>query len=720
MLARHAAFLSAHGRRVLIFAVLGAVVAGVFGASVSKNLWPYDARDPATQSVKATNRFQAATGRDIDADVVALVDTGNVRTAAARNRVNQVAAELRAQPHVAQVQSFYSTHNPAMVSRDGTSTYVLAYFTPISNKALKNVAQQIENRFAGQSDVKLGGGAVANAQVNNKVSHDLEHAELLAFPLIFLLSFLFFRSLLAALLPPLLGGLAIVATFFVLRIVSHFVDISVFALNFVTGMGLGLAIDYSLFMVSRYREESARVGFGQQALTRTLQTAGRTIIFSSLTIAAAIASLIVFPQNFLYSMGIAGAIVALLAATLALTVLPALLVVLGPKLNAFAPKRLQLAAEHDARPEHHGFWYRLSRVVARRPVPIAIASAAILIALGIPFFHIKFIQADARVLPVSASARQVNDILDSQFPPNRTSPVEVVVGLPARSAQVKALSAQISGLPDVSAVAPAQPAGPQNSLIDVAPTQGPETSATERLVRTVRAIHEPYYVGVAGETAAFVDLEHSLDAHLPVVLGIVIGSTLIILFLFTGSVVLPIKAVLMNFLTLSAMLGILVLIFQDGHLESLLSFRSEGALDATQPIFLFAVGFGLATDYGVFLLSRIKEARDHGAPNSEAVAIGLERTGRIVTAAALLFAVALGAFATSQIVFLKELGLGAALAVLIDASIVRALLVPSLMELLGSANWWAPKPLRRLHDRIGLREDAGPPRESGPPVMAPS
>jgi putative drug exporter of the RND superfamily len=713
MLARLAGFLHSHGRRVLIAAVVCAVVAGVLGAGVSKYLWPYGAKDPATQSVQATNRFQAVSGRQVDAGVVALVKSGNVDSAAARQRVDQVAAELRAQPEVAAVRSFSTTRNPAMVARDRSSTYVLAYFKPLSDKALKSVAQQIEGRFAGQSDVKLGGSAVASAQVNTKVSHDLEHAELLAFPFIFLLSLLFFRSLLAALLPPLLGGLAIVFTFFALRIVASFVDVSVFALNFVTGMGLGLAIDYSLFMVSRYREESARSGFGAQALTRTLQTAGRTIVFSSLTIAAAMASLMVFPQSFLYSMGIAGALVALLAATLALTVLPALLSVLGPRINAFAPKRLQRAAEREARPAERGAWYRLSRLVMRRPGRIAAASAAFLIALGIPFWGIKFIQADARVLPVTASARQVNDALNAQFPPNRTSPLEVVVGAPAGSEQVRQLAARISRLPDVSAVAPAQPAGRGNALIAVAPAQGPLTSATERLVRNVRAIHPPFYLGVAGQTAAFVDLEHSLTTHLPAVLAIVIGSTLIILFLMTGSVVLPVKAVLMNFLSLSAMLGILVLIFQDGHLQGLLSFRSEGALDATQPIFLFAVGFGLATDYGVFLLSRIKEAHDAGAANSEAVAIGLERTGRIVTAAALLFAVAIGAFATSQIVFIKELGLGAALAVLIDASIIRALLVPSLMELLGPLNWWAPRPLRRLHQRIGVRE-------SGPPVIAAS
>jgi RND superfamily putative drug exporter len=624
-----------------------------------------------------------------------------------------VAAELSAQPDVASVQSFYTSHNRAMVSRDGRSTYVLVYFKPLSNKALKDVAQQIEHRFAGQRDVKLGGGAVANAQVNTQVSSDLARAELLAFPFIFLLSLLFFRSLVAAILPPLLGGLAIVVTFFVLRLVAGFVDISVYALNFTTGLGLGLAIDYSLFMVSRYREEAAQSGYGAESLTQTLRTAGRTILFSSLTIAAAVASLIVFPQNFLYSMGIAGAIVALLAATLALTVLPALLTVLGPRINSLAPARLQRAAEREARPEQAGFWYRLSRLVMRRPALIAAGAAALLIAVGIPFWGIRFIQADARVLPASASARQVNDILQAEFPANRTSPLAVVVGLPAHSGQVRDLAHQISALPNVSAIAPPQPAGPHNSLLAVAPVQGPMSGATQRLVKDVRRIHPPFYLGVAGQTAMFVDLEHSLAVHLPIILAIVIVSTLIVLFLFTGSIVLPLKAVVMNFLSLSAMLGILVFIFQHGHLEGLLGFRSEGALDATQPIFLFAVGFGLATDYGVFLLSRIKEARDQGASNSEAVAVGLERTGRIVTAAAVLFAVALGSFATSQIVFLKELGLGAALTVLIDASIIRALLVPSLMELLGSVNWWAPGPLRRLHERVGLREQ-GRPRPASP------
>ena len=709
MLARLAAFLHSNGRRVLLAAVAGAVVAGVFGAGVASHLSPFGANDPSTQSVQATNRFQAAAGRQIDAGVVALVASGEVRSAAARRRVTSVAAQLKAQPDVASVASFYSTRNSAMVAHDGRSTYVVASFKPLSDKRLSDDAKLIEHRFANQRDVKLGGSSVANAQANTQVSHDLAHGELLALPLIFVLSLLFFRSLVAAALPPLLGGLAILGTFFLLRIISTFADLSVFALNLTTGMGLGLAIDYSLFMVSRYREESAVDGFGLPALQRTLQTAGRTVLFSSITVAAAVASLTVFPQRFLYSMGISGAIVALLAAVLALTVLPALLAVLGPRVNALSPKRLRQAAERDARPARSGAWYRLAQFVTRRPARIAVVSAAALIALGIPFTQIKFISVDARVLPPSASARQVQDALNDQFPPHRTSPLEVVVGAPAGSQQVRALAQRISRLRDVSAVTPAQPAGGSLSLVQVAPVQDPLSAATKQLVHDVRAIHTPFYLGVAGQTASYLDLEHSLGAHLPVVLGIVIASTLIALFLMTGSIVLPLKAVVMNALSLSAMFGILVLIFQDGNLQGLLDFHSLGALDATQPILLFAIGFGLATDYGVFLLARIKEARDAGAPDKEAIALGLERTGRIVTAAALLFAVAVGAFATGQIVFVKELGVGAALAVLIDASVIRALLVPSLMELLGSLNWWAPAPLRRLHQRIGLKERAPQP-----------
>src|SRR5436190_1689271 len=408
---RLATFLHAHRRRVLLIAVLGAAIAGAFGFGVAKHMSPYGADDPATQSVQATNRFEAVAGRKVDPGIVAIVSTGDVRTHVVERRVEQVADQLRAEADVASAVSFYETHDPAMVSRDRRSTYVVAYFKPRSDRQLEDAARRIEDRFAGQRDVRLGGEQIADAQANTQVGHDLARAELLAFPFILLLSLLFFRSLVAALLPPLLGGLAIVATFFALRIVASFADLSVFALNFVTGMGLGLAIDYSLFMVSRYREEAVTSGFGVETLRRTLQTAGRTILLSAVTVAAAVASLSIFPQRFLYSMGSPGAVVALVAATLALAVLPALLTVLGPRVNALAPRWLQRAADRDARRAQSGAWYRLSRFVMRRPGWIAALSASFLIALAIPFAGIRFITVTAGALPHNTSARQVDDTL---------------------------------------------------------------------------------------------------------------------------------------------------------------------------------------------------------------------------------------------------------------------------------------------------------------------
>jgi RND superfamily putative drug exporter len=684
---------------VLLVALLGIAVAGVFGLGVAKRLSPYGDADASTQSVEATNRYQAATGRQIEPGVVALVKTGDVHTARAQRRVRQVEAQLRSSRDVATVSSYYDSHDPAMVSRDRRSTYVVAYFRPKSDLRIQDDAKLLESAFAGQRDVELGGGAIANEQVNTQVGNDLARAELFAFPIIFLLSLLFFRSLVASLLPPFLGVLAILLTFFTLRIISGFTDLSVFAQSIVTGLGLGLAIDYSLFTVSRYREEAARSGFGIEALRRTLATSGRTILFSSLTVAAALASLTIFPQNFLFSMGLAGAIVALVAAALALTVLPAILALLGPRVNALAPRWLQRAADRDARPAETGFWYRLARFVIARPGRIALATAVGLIALGVPFASIKFLPANASMLPAGASAYRVDAALHRDFPPGRTSPLEVVVGAPAGSRQVTVLAERIRSLPDVSAVAPAQRAGSTLSLIDVASSTPTYGATSRQLVDDVRSLRTPFYLGVAGDTAGYVDLEHSLATHLPLVLALIVASTLVVLFLMTGSLILGVKAVLMNALSLSAVFGILVLIFQHGSLQGLLSYRSTGALDATQPILLFAVAFGLATDYGVFLLSRIKEAHDSGVPDNRAVAIGLERTGRIVTAAALLFSVAIGAFVTSNLVFIKELGLGIALAVLIDAFVIRGLLVPSLMALLGKWNWWAPGPLRRLYER---------------------
>jgi RND superfamily putative drug exporter len=690
-----------HPKRVVIAAVLVVVAAAVAGSSVADRLDPYAADDPATESVRADALLERA-GVGAGVDVVALVDTpGGVASPEARARVGEVARGLRADPDVARVVTF-EQGGRALVARDGRSTYVAGSLRPGADE--NDAGERLIDRFEGRPGVTLGGFAVASPQVNEQVTEDLARAELLAFPLLFLLSFLFFRSVVAALLPLLVGGMAIVLTFLGLRVGSELGSISVFALNVTTGLGLGLAIDYSLFIVSRYREELAKVGPGAEAIRRTLATAGRTVLFSSLTVAAALGSLLLFPQRFLYSMGIGGMMVAVLAGAVALLVLPAVLALLGPRVNALAPRRLQRAAEAEARPAQSGAWYQLSRAIMRRPGTIAVTSAAVLIAMGIPFLGIKLTAVDASVLPESSSARQVDFALKRDFDVRRTTPITLVARTEPGPALDRYLD-RVREVPGVLELSPPRRAG-DLTLVDAVPRNAALSDDSQEAVRDVRGLDPPFEVMSRGETATLVDLKESLVDHLPAALAVLMGTTIIVLFLMTGSLVLPIKALLMNLLTMSATFGLLVLIFQDGRLEGLLDYTSQGALEATQPIFLFAVAFGLSTDYAVFLLARIKEARDAGASNDEAVAVGLERTGRIVTAAALLFSIAVGAFATSELIFIKELGIGTALAVLIDATIIRALLVPSLMKLLGDWNWWAPRPLARLHARIGLREGA--------------
>jgi uncharacterized membrane protein YdfJ with MMPL/SSD domain len=690
------------GKRVVIIAVVLSVIAGALGAGVADRLDPYGADDPATESVKAADRLEAAGYRDTG--VIVLVDDVDVESAASRDRIDALAQEIRADEDVTDVASFYTTDSPDFVSRDGDSTYIAVRLAPTDDGDIQDAGERIADALADEPGITVGGGAIAQLQANEQVEEDLRTAELYAFPILFLLSLLFFRSLVAAALPLLVGGLTIVSTMLMLSVAAELGSISIFALNLVIGLGLGLSIDYSLFIVSRYREEIAKTGPGLEAMRRTMATAGRTVLFSSLTVAGAIASLLIFPQRFLYSMGVGGSIVALIAAVVALIVLPAILALLGTRVNALSPGFLQRRADRDARPAHEGFWYRLSQMVMRVPGRIAIASAAFLIALGIPFFGIQFTSVDAQVLPESASAHQVDDALRADFPPFRDTPIQLAVG--GGPGEAERVASEAEGLPGVAEVRPPVELDGETAVVEVISDNPPLTDSSEDLVSELRAL--PADAEVAGFTAGFVDLKDSLADHLPLMLAIVIAVTLVVLFLFTGSLVLPVKQILMNLLGLSAVFGILVLVFQDGRFESLLGYSSQGALEATQPLFLFVVVFGLSTDYGVFLLSRIKEAHDGGTPSSEAVAVGLERTGRIVTAAAVLFSVAIGAFVTSEMIFIKELGLGTALAVLIDATIVRALLVPSLMELLGDWNWWAPKPLRRLHDRLGFSESEAP------------
>jgi uncharacterized membrane protein YdfJ with MMPL/SSD domain len=688
-------------RRVLTGAAVLFVLALVLGVPVAGELEGAGLHDRGSESSEADRQIARAADGGADFGLTALLRPGgDVRTdAAARERLRAVQRAIAADPGVGVTRSWLDGREASFLSRDGSQALVAGSFQADEIET----ADRLRARLGAQG-VRFGGNALAEPEIGEQVSEDLARAELLAFPLLFGLSLWVFRGMVAALMPPLVGALSIVFTFVLMRVVNADVaSLSIYALNLVTGVGLGLAIDYSLFIVSRYREEAAEVGYGREALVRMLNTAGRTVLFSALTVAAAMASLLVFPLPFLYSMGIGGVLASLVAATVALTILPALLAALGPRINALSLARWRRAADAAARPATEGPWYRLAQWVMRRALPVALVTSAALVVAGLPFLRATFVSADWHMAPPGSELRDVAQTIERDFGAAANQPIKVVASAGAGDdAAVAAYVRRLRALPGGGQVAAPRRLGPGAVEIDVLAPGDPRSPGARDLVRAIRDVPAAFAVGVTGEAARFIDQQAALTRWLPLALGLLTVTTFAILFLMTGSVVLPIKALLMNVLTLSATFGTLVLVFQDGRLEGVLDYVSPGGLESTQPVLLAVIAFGLATDYGVFLLSRIKEARDGGLADREAVAFGVERTGRIVTAAALLFCVAIGAFATSSIVFVKLLGLGTALAVAIDATIIRALLVPALMALLGRWNWWGP--LRRLHARFGLSE----------------
>ena len=615
--------------------------------------------DLSSESRLANREVERRTGVEVDPGLLVLVSGGPAE-------VERVRARIGRDPAVART----------VVDRGGL---ILGFLDARGGGETKDAADRLIEAFAGDPHVRLGGGAIAARQVTDAIQRDLRRAELIAFPLVLLLSFWIFRGLVAAFLPPLVGAGAIGLTFLGLRVAVEVHPLSIFALNLVTGLGLGLAIDYSLFVVSRWREEAAQHGHGPEALAATMRSAGRTVFFSALTVAASMACLLVFPQQFLYSMGLGGVLVALAAGLVALLPLPALLYWLGPHIDALAPRRLQQVPSG-------GRWGRLAAWVMRRPGRVAAISASFLILLALPALRVHFVGVDATTLPASASSRQVAEALEREDVEGRYSPITALTA----SRPLEAATARLAAAPGAAVLLPPRQVAPGLWRLDVLPSGKALSESAQHLVGTVRTVLPS--ARVTGQTAAFVDQQASLADHLPWALAILALTTSTLIFLFTGSVVLPLKSLVMNVLTLAASFGVLVVVFEWG--------RGLSGLESTQPILLCATAFGLSTDYAIFLFSRIKEGRDRGLENRTAVADGLERTGRLVTAAALLFCVAIATFATSGISFIQELGVGIAVAVILDATIVRAFLVPSLMAMLGRWNWWAPEPLRRLHLRL--------------------
>ncbi|MGI8804064.1 MAG: MMPL family transporter [Solirubrobacteraceae bacterium] len=723
MIDRLAAAIGSRPKRALLAAAAFFLLALGVGAPVAGRLTAHNAdfQDQASPSVRAARLIEQASGQSATFGVVALVrGRGDARTdPRARRKVAAVARLLAASPGVLRVLDYPGTALPELVSTDGRSSVILASF--VDQDRSTAAVDRLRGRLAGHR-VAFGGADVAFSEINTRTSSDLAHAEEIAIPILLLLSFGVFRGLIAALLPLLVGLAAILASLLGMRAVNAVSPLSIFALNLVTGMGLGLAIDYSLFIVSRYREELAGVGDPRVAIERTLQTAGRTVLFSALTVAGALAALLVFPLRFLYSMGVGGALVALSAGAVSLTVLPAVLVLLGPRINAVAPARLQRSRARSDRPAESGAWYRLGAAVMRRPAATALLVTAALIAGGLPSLRLALAPASALALPPSSETRQVAEALTRDFPSDGSQRITVVVPAPADAyAQLGRLGGQVARLTGEPAAGRFLGRGVWE--LDVLPHGDAVSAANQRLVARLRALSVATAGGpaagqrlvarlrglsvaaVGGPTAAFVDQKSAIASQLPLALAILAAATIGVLFLMTGSVVLPLIALAMNVLTAAVAAGLIVLIFQDGRLGGLLGFRPIGGLEESNLVLLFVVVFALSTDYGVFLFARIREARESGLESRAAVAFGLERTGRLITAAALLFCVAIGAFATSQIFFVKQLGVGAAIAVAVDATVVRGLLVPALLGVLGDRAWWAPAPLRRLHAAAGLGED---------------
>jgi len=733
-------------KRVLGGALLILIICGVLGSSVAGELAAGGFQDPSSESAKAISILEDEFGRGGLQVVVRLRDSDTTNIAdsdEARAAADAIIAELENMEFV-QRPIISAWTNPeaasALVSADRTSGLIVSTVSGGDRDAAGN-GQKIEDRFTAPAfadqfpdvDVLVGGQALVYSQVNEQTSRDLFIAEAVAIPISFVLLIWVFGGLVAAVLPLAIGIFAIIGTTAVLRGFTLFADVSVFALNLTTALGLALAIDYTLLIINRYREEVHAGRDRNEALAITVRTAGRTVLFSAVTVALSLAAMGIFPMYFLRSFAYAGLAVVALAAAAALIVAPALLVLLGDRIDSLDVRKpirrmLRRPEPRILEPEE-SMWYRSTRFVLRHAVPVGLAVVALLLVLGAPFLGIKFGYPDDRVLPSSATSRILGDELRNDYSQNASAAVNIVIPDAARmdADDVAGYGQELSRVPDVTAVltpvgtfVDGQRAGPGgadmaagddafvtvSSTVDPFSTQGSDQLDALRAVPTPEGI-EPLFSGLAQSNRDNVD---SIIDHLPEVFAVIVVTTFVLLFMLTGSVLLPLKALVLNVFSLSATFGAMVWIFQEGHLGGLGS-STTGTLIANMPVLMFCIAFGLSMDYEVFLLSRIREewlkSGRTRADSDRAVALGIARTGRVVTAAALLMAVVFAGIAFSQVSFMRMFGVGLALAVLMDATLIRMFLVPAFMKVAGRANWWAPAPLRRFHDRFGLSEEGG-------------
>lgn len=733
-------------RRIVLAAALVAVATALFGIPVARHLSAGGFQDPTSESAQAARLLSEKFGQSDQQLLLTVTDPDGATAPAARAAGTDIVATLTGSPHVMQVSSPWTSPPAAageLLSRDGRTGLIVATIDGGENDAPK-YAEALAERVAHDRDgvtVRAGGKAMVYAQITAQTQRDLLTMEIIAVPLSFLVLVWVFGGLVAAALPMVVGVLAILGSMSMLRLITSFADVSIFGLNISTALGLALAIDYTLLIISRYREEIAGDGDRDAALLRTMATAGRTVLFSATTVGLSMAAMILFPMYFLKSLAYAGIATVAFAAAAAVIVTPAIIVLLGDRLDALDMRRplrrVFNRPEPAVKPVERQFWYRSTKFVMRRAVPVGLAITAFLIFLGVPFLRVQFGNPDDRVLPRSASTHQVGDRLRDDFASNFNTAVSMVI--PAADgivpAELDRYASDLSRVPNVSLVS--APGGTFVGGNRVGPPSAPTAVAQGSAFLTVRSttmlfsdasktqlsrLHVvPTPAGrevlIGGGAQVNRDNVHAITARLPLVLALIGVITFVLLFLLTGSLVLPLKALLLNVLSLSATFGALVWIFQEGHLNAF-GTTPTGTLEANMPVLLFCVAFGLSMDYEVFLVSRIREywlaSPRTRADNDESVALGLARTGRVVTAAASIMAIAFAALIAAEVSFMRIVGLGLTLAVLVDATLVRMTLLPAFMHVMGRWNWWAPAPLARLHARIGWREEPAEPADVRP------
>jgi RND superfamily putative drug exporter len=687
----------AHKKKVVLsLFLLATVLAGGIGSQVFARFDTGGYSDPNSDSAKVWD-YLDETFKVKDPSVVLVIDAKDksVDDPSVVAIATELESQVRAESSAESVLSYWSSGGaPSLKSKKGTSAFIFVYlksndFTEIDK--LGGIYQEkYDGNYKGLNVYASGGAVFANA-INGRIQDDLKLSEAVSIPLTFLLLLFVFGAMAASAMPLVVGITAILGTFFAMYLLTLITDVSIFALNLTTGLGLGLGIDYALLIVNRFREEMARGLDNETAIVNTLRSAGKTVFYSGLTVVLTLISLTFFPQNFLKSMGYAGAAVVALAVIGALIPLPALLAILGAKINKGVVRRSGIVQKEDGR------WAQIARFVMRRPVSVVAASLAILAILIAPITNIKFSQIDSDVLPKSDRAYQASQFIANEFPGQESNPIEIVFPDGAQqSEQIATYMAALKQIPGVVRVGEIQIVGNAARLVAIH-SMKPRTPEGEELIHKIRELPAPEGTLVGGIAADYTDTQGAISSTMPKVLGWIMITVLLLLFAFTGSLLLPIKAVILNFTSLAATMGVLTWIFIDGNFKELLGdFIVNGTLDTNTMVLVSIVAFGLSMDYEVFLLSRIKEEHDAGKSNIDAVALGLQKSARIITAAAFILAVVFAAFVLSGVTSIKMMGFGVAFAILLDATLIRAFLVPALMRLFGDWNWWAPRALKRF------------------------